>query len=947
MRPGSLLSFAQRWLVLLPVGAMLLWLWVMTEYRASDQRAVVRSWQSRFDEAVNLRDAGFPLGNNIWRFALDARRSFGDQERWREHIEDVNRAFGCRLEFQEFQHGVQVIVCPGTQASYTRELALLVEAMRWTDRQAQARRADYERAVNRFFGRFIPLSELQRRNGEFQMAFPQGRPVIVFIERARTGRGVAICAYDVGPKTIREYKQWKRRIRPLRKYSGFGWPDQGFWVPPPGQAERDIVQAYSGFSGESAEAVYRQGSLWFFLVEQQGRVFAFAVPYRPPDLRLPSLLLLLAIMWVWWRSRNLVRRLLDVRETEGAIVSLRLQLRLVLGAVILLPLPAGLGLAWFALQGQEERLRNQACADGLARLRVVEAGVSAMSADAQVGYTRLWQFVNQHADRIGSVTELLRPLERRGLVNHLAVLDEQHRVLFRNFNDDRNDLLMMIDNLARAGIRKFSPHRLSLEEQGRVKPIDVLMDSLCSAEELGWSQISGRPGQLLSLGVSGGRTFVYWNVFPQLSSGPAFLFGGQEPEHFLRAYITELAQADREGSAMNGVFVAHLDVLPDRSPAWNRELRTLAQLAERTRRVQQRQLTIDGRTYWVVAMIDSQTGRYALIHAYDAEKDLQSLGRLRIGILLGILPALITAWMSSLLLSELLLKPIGDLERGIEAIRARETSFRIPVRRDDEFGALADLFNRTLLELKELELAREVQGSLLPRQLPRLEGWTIGGINVTASDLGGDYYDLLAVPQSREWLMCVGDVTGHGASAALAMAMAKAGLTYRLHQGEKSLKSVLDSLNLIFYSELRSSRKYMTMVLTRFCPVSGEIELENAGHNYPLLFRRKNMAAEYVQMIGSPLGVKKKAVRDAAKLVLEAGDCVLCYTDGYPECPMPNGTLVGDDAMKAVFERLCREGLSAPKIIERLMEELQRIRQPGPLQDDVTLVVIRREEARR
>ncbi|HNV68685.1 MAG TPA: SpoIIE family protein phosphatase [Candidatus Ozemobacteraceae bacterium] len=503
---------------------------------------------------------------------------------------------------------------------------------------------------------------------------------------------------------------------------------------------------------------------------------------------------------------------------------------------------------------------------------------------------------------------------------------------------------MMIDNLARSGIRKFSPHRLPLEEQGRVKPIDVLMESLCSAEELGWSQINGRPGRLLSLGVSGGRTLVYWNVFPALASGPAFMFGGQEPEHLVRNHITELAQAEQTRGEINGVFVAHLDVVPERSAAWSREMRTLAQLAERTRRVQQRQLTVDGRTVWAVAMIDSHAGRYALIHAYDATQDMKSLGRMRFGICLSIIPVLLMAWGAGLLLGDLLLHPISDLERGIEAIRSRDTSHRIPVRRDDEFGSLARLFNQSLLELKELELAREVQGSLLPRELPRINGWSIGGVNVTASDLGGDYYDLLATHEGKEWVMCVGDVTGHGASAALAMAMAKAGLTYRLNQGEVALKPLLDSLNLIFYNELRSSRKFMTMVLNRFCPATGDIEFENAGHNYPLIYRRATAVSEFVQMVGSPLGVKRKGVRDSAKHRLDPGDAVLCYTDGYPECSLSSGEFMGDEAMKQRFEELCRTGHDAASIVQHLLQDLQQRRSPGPLQDDVTLVVIKREE---
>ena len=133
------------------------------------------------------------------------------------------------------------------------------------------------------------------------------------------------------------------------------------------------------------------------------------------------------------------------------------------------------------------------------------------------------------------------------------------------------------------------------------------------------------------------------------------------------------------------------------------------------------------------------------------------------------------------------------------------------------------------------------------------------------------------------------------------------------------------------------------MVLTRFDPRNGSMQLENAGHNYPLLYRKADRKSTFQEMIGNPLGVRKKASRETIQFSLEEGDVVLFFTNGFVECPIGVEEYFGDEAFQALFDRFCHEGRSPQTIADELMKELHRRRIPGPLVDDVTLVVIKRE----
>ena len=134
------------------------------------------------------RETGFPLGNALWRFILDNRQSFGDQMRWKASLASFSDNYGSRVEFKEYQNRQLVMTAPPEGASYTWELGILVNALRWGPKEYSSGREEFALACQKFYGKVFDISELQKKIGEFHLASPKGVPTLVFLEHRSNGR---------------------------------------------------------------------------------------------------------------------------------------------------------------------------------------------------------------------------------------------------------------------------------------------------------------------------------------------------------------------------------------------------------------------------------------------------------------------------------------------------------------------------------------------------------------------------------------------------------------------------------------------------------------------------------------------------------------------------------------------------------------------------------------
>ncbi|HXT52846.1 MAG TPA: SpoIIE family protein phosphatase [Thermoanaerobaculia bacterium] len=293
-------------------------------------------------------------------------------------------------------------------------------------------------------------------------------------------------------------------------------------------------------------------------------------------------------------------------------------------------------------------------------------------------------------------------------------------------------------------------------------------------------------------------------------------------------------------------------------------------------------------------------------------------------------------------------RAVNRLSRATDIVRRGDFSVRIPVRRKDQLGELQRLYNEmaaSLQELvattaqkesleKELQVARELQQSLLPSSLTTTEAVEMASYFEPSAAIGGDYFDLLKVDDGR-FVVVVADVSGHGLSAGLRMAMLKAALVMLVEQ-RMPAHEVFERLNRLVREGQGNvgARPLVTATLATFDPRSGSLELTNAGH-VPTYVLHDGKVQE-ILLPSPPLGVLgDRYARAEVKLV--PGDLVVWLSDGLVETADPDGEPFGYDAVQHTLAG----GGTAAQVRDRLLARVAAHSKGAPPADDRTLVVLR------
>ncbi|MEX0600961.1 MAG: PP2C family protein-serine/threonine phosphatase, partial [Rhodothermales bacterium] len=255
---------------------------------------------------------------------------------------------------------------------------------------------------------------------------------------------------------------------------------------------------------------------------------------------------------------------------------------------------------------------------------------------------------------------------------------------------------------------------------------------------------------------------------------------------------------------------------------------------------------------------------------------------------------------------------------------------------------IEELTRKERLE-RELELARSMQLSFLPRANPEMEGLDIASVCLPAYDVGGDYYDFFEL-DDRTLAFVVGDVSGKGMEAAFYMTLMKGILQSLVHEGARPAR-VLTRANAIFRRNAARDT-FMSMALCVIDLEEGTLTFARAGHN-PLLLRKAAGRLEVVKPAGAALGLTEPAMFEASieevTFHLDEGDVVIVYTDGVTEAMNPRRELYGEDRLEAaVAIQTGAEQDDASRLVRRIVDDVNGFRRNAPSHDDMTLLVVRR-----
>ncbi len=338
------------------------------------------------------------------------------------------------------------------------------------------------------------------------------------------------------------------------------------------------------------------------------------------------------------------------------------------------------------------------------------------------------------------------------------------------------------------------------------------------------------------------------------------------------------------------------------------------------------------------ANMGSNLNNFALLATTSLKPVKERVRLLWMILLLLALLVFVSALLIGRLLTEHFLEPIAALGEGMHAIEVRRFEHKVPILSTDEFGQLSGLMNHVLDGMKDLQVARIVQESLFPAEPLDAGGFRIWGRSIAMADIGGDYFDYFMCRDGRLRGL-VGDVSGHGVSAALIMGMAKCALTMEENAG-RPLVETITSFNRFLLANIKK-KKMMTMFLYSLNPADNTLEFVNAGHNFPFLWKAKT---ETIAQIGSesfPLGVRGKAVYKSETVTLEPGDSILFYTDGLVEAPSgDNGDLIGYERAIEWFGSLAHTGPA--ETVGSLFERFEAHTRGQPSTDDISMICLKR-----
>ena len=319
-------------------------------------------------------------------------------------------------------------------------------------------------------------------------------------------------------------------------------------------------------------------------------------------------------------------------------------------------------------------------------------------------------------------------------------------------------------------------------------------------------------------------------------------------------------------------------------------------------------------------------------------------------LLLGLL---VFGTASMFVLMTVLLRPLGVLRAGLERIGRGDLDTPLVTRDRTELGQLAHAVNQMASELKtaqrgivekermarELELARNIQQSLLPQGSVTAGAFVLEGAQRAAAEVGGDYYDILALEGGRIGL-AIADVSGKGLGGCLVMSMLSVLL--------RALRSAYNSPKLLLVALEENLRPtlprggFVTMFYGMLDPATGQVTYASAGHTPVLVYRSATKSVEPCYGRAVPIGALKgnalaKTLRDEV-IDLKPGDLMVHFTDGYNESAREDGEQLGVGRMGEIVVKHASRGPRA--VIDALAAAVRNWAKSDVPMDDETLLVV-------
>ncbi len=238
---------------------------------------------------------------------------------------------------------------------------------------------------------------------------------------------------------------------------------------------------------------------------------------------------------------------------------------------------------------------------------------------------------------------------------------------------------------------------------------------------------------------------------------------------------------------------------------------------------------------------------------------------------------------------------------------------------------------------RELEIAAEIQKSLLPTKLPQVGGLSIAVASVPASEVGGDFYDFITVDERRLTLV-MGDVAGKGIPAAMLTSVTRTMLRVEAMRGEPP-HGIISQANNVLHQDLSRADSFVTAFVATIDTYEGTLNYASAGHIPALLWRADSRIVEQLRATSPPIGIFGYEGKAAHQVILNPGDTLVLYTDGITESQAPNGEFFG---LNRLIYLVKSRALDPPEMLQQYIQsEIASFCGPSASRDDASLLVVK------
>lgn len=236
-------------------------------------------------------------------------------------------------------------------------------------------------------------------------------------------------------------------------------------------------------------------------------------------------------------------------------------------------------------------------------------------------------------------------------------------------------------------------------------------------------------------------------------------------------------------------------------------------------------------------------------------------------------------------------------------------------------------------------MARDIQTGFLPSALPNIPGYELAFWRQPADAVGGDYYDLVTLPDGRLGLV-ITDVSGHGFAASLMIASVRA-MLHVLARTASDRATILSLLTESIVGEVHDGR-FITFLIVALDPSAHELTSANAGHRPAFHFRREGHDFRDLDRTGLPIGFSEDFKFSLGPVLkMEPGDLLVLGTDGVIETRNRQGKIFGGNRLKRLICKHCH--FPAPQRLELVKTTVKNFNPEVDPLDDITLLILERK----